>query len=239
MIAIIPDSLVKTIKIKDTDQRISPSLLSPMTSMNVRYAIDSRDDDEVLAVRIADAMAAISARSIARRKPRIVVRVLPNSEPPKGIPADVRQGVDCWLFPSERMRALYPADLKNAIVDPEIDMEFDGKPQHDPQARHYVWVGPIDGNTERLKTAINWVNALDEDASLAIYGEGKARNVMPAVKLARSIEHPDRVEWIGAAPTANNLDRPITAVLQAALDPTPLELRLQRDGILLTDSYYS
>lgn len=231
MIIILPDSLGDAVRVNATDLRVRPSWLSPMTAMNVRYAIDSRSDDEVVAVRMPDAMAAISARSIAGRKPRVTVRVLPNSRPPKGIPAAVRQGVDRWLFPSERMRVLYPADLKDAVVEPLIDTDFDGHPVHDPHARHYAWVGAIDGNTERLKKAINWVNSLDDDAALSIYGTGKARNVMPAVKLSRSIEHPERIKWIGQPLTAANIAGPMTAIIQAGLDPTPLELRLQSEGI--------
>lgn len=233
MIIILPANLNDAIRATEADTIVHPSWLSPLTSMQVRYAIDSRCDDEITAFRIKDAMAAISARSIAKRKPKVTMRIMPNSKPPKGIPADVKAGVDRWIFPTGRLRDLYPSDLNGATVETIVDTAFDGKPSHSPQAAYYAWIGGIDGNTERLKKAIEWIDSQAGDCTLAVFGIGKARNVMPAVKLARSIFHPDRISWMGQPMTASHCDVPFTAVIQAGLDPTPLENRFAAEGIPL------
>lgn len=233
MIIILPESLKTQIEPEVTDHIVTPSWLSPLTSMSVRYAIDSGSDTAITAFRIKDAMAAISARAIARRKPKITVRVIPNSQPPKGIPSDVKAGVDEWIFPSERMRSLYPRDIKGAKVSPPIDARFNVKPTFDPEAGRIIWIGEINANTDRLKKAINWVSSQAKDCTLEIFGEGKARYVMPAVRLARSVERPGRIQWRGRPFTAADCNDPITAVIQAGLDPTPLENRLKQDGIEL------
>jgi len=236
MITILPNSLNAEIEVKAPDHIVRPSCLSPLTSMIVRYAIDSRPDNEIVVFRIKDAMAAISARTIAKRKPMITMRILPNSKPPKGIPSDVRAGVDRWIFPSKRMRGLYPADLKDACIETMVDTGFDGEPIHDPTAKYYVWIGGIDGNTERLKKAIKWIDSRPEDCTLAVFGVGKARNVMPAVQLARAIEHPDRITWMGQPMTAQHCNTPITAVIQAGPDPSPLENRFVAANIPLVEN---
>ncbi|MCM1225006.1 MAG: hypothetical protein NC548_62200 [Lachnospiraceae bacterium] len=189
-------------------------------------------------MRIKDAMAAISARKIAKRRPKVTMLILPNTNAPKGIPAEVREGVDKWIFPSERLRSLYPQGLKNAVVEPPLDKGFAGVPSVDEKARRYAWVGPIDGNTERLKKAIEWINSRPEECSLLVFGEGKAGNVMPAVRLARSIENSDRIAWMGKDFSPADCKTPLSAIIQAGLDPTPLENKLKSCGLPLLSDYY-
>lgn len=238
MIAIIPSSLKNAIKAEAHDIEITPSWLSPLTSMNVRYAIDSHSaDHNILVFRTKDAMAAISARSIAKKKPKITMRVLPNSKIPKSVPSDVRLGVDKWIFPTERMRNLYPSGLKDTIIEAPIDTAFSGKPIADKSARQYIWIGEINNNTVRLKKAIEWIDSQTEEYALTIFGTGKAQYTMPAVRLARSIVHPDRISWMGQPFSEQDCNAPISGVLQAGLDPTPLENRLALDGITLIADY--
>lgn len=237
MIEIIPGKLKPYITANAHRIEISPSWLSPITAMNVRYAIDTHPDRDITTYRIKDAMAAVSARSIAKEKPKIIVRILPNSKPPKGIPSDVKAGVDKWIFPSERLKALFPADLKNTAVEPPIDTEFKGKPIHSPESHHYIWIGEIDGNTERLKRAIEWIDAKEDECTLMIYGTGKAQNTMPAVRVARSIVHPDRISWMGQNISAGDCNAPTTGVMQAGLDPTPLENRFNAEGVPVISCY--
>lgn len=233
MILIIPNSLSDKIEVGKADHIVAPSWLSPFTSMSVRYAIDKYEATEVRAFRVKDAMAAISARSIAKAKPRITFVALPNSRPPKGIPADVKAGVDAWIFPSERLKKLYPADLKHTSVEPPIASSFSGTAIFDESAKNYAWIGDIDGNTMRLKKAIEWVNAKEEECTLSVFGTGKPGNVMPAVKLARSIENSDRITWMGQPFTPEHCNTPITAIIQTGLDPTPLENKIHSQGIPL------
>lgn len=238
MIIILPHSLREKIEVDTFDFVITPSWLSPMTSMNVRYAIDSHPGHNITVFRLKDAMAAISARSISKVSPQIIVRIPPNAKPPKGIPHDVSQGVDLWIFPTERLRNLYPQDLKNTKVEIPVDTRFKGKPKHASDSKHYVWIGDIDGNTERLKKAIQWIDA-QKDGSLMVYGTGKAQHVMPAVKLARAVSHPDRISWMGQPISETDCDTPICGILQAGLDPTPLENRFNAAGIPLIDNYFT
>ncbi|MCM1452324.1 MAG: hypothetical protein NC102_08690 [Clostridium sp.] len=239
MIIILPNSLAAEVETAPGDHVVAPSWLSPFTAMSVRYAIDSHSDQEILAMRIKDAMASISARKIAKKRPKITMLILPNSKAPKGVPAEVKEGVDKWIFPSERLRALYPHGLKNAIVEPPVDKGFSAFPTIDEKARRYAWVGPIDGNTERLKKAIEWINSRPEECSLLVFGEGKAGNVMPAVRLARSIENPDRIAWMGQKFSPADCKTPFTAIIQAGLDPTPLENKLKSHGLPLINIYQS
>lgn len=237
MIIILPNSLKPKVEVKAPDIEITPSWLSPLTAMSVRYAIDYHPGQDITAFRIKDAMAAISARSISKHSPKITMRILPNAKPPKSIPYDVKQGVDLWIFHTERMRAQYPSDLKRTAVEPPIDTQFKGKPEHSKDSNHYIWIGEIDGNTERLKKAIEWIDAKEDEYSLMVYGTGKAQNVMPAVKLARAIIHPDRISWMGQPIGIADCNTPICGVLQAAPDPSPLENRFHADGIPLIDDF--
>ncbi len=212
-------------------QRLSPTLLGAFTAVKIASALGKENIHCIHAYNLRDAMSAISGREISKGvKPKIVVEVAPNSAVPKSIPADICAGVDAWIFPSKRLLDLYPDNLKCKTLLPPVDLSIDWqKAKPNPSANHLCWVGALDGNIDRLKTAIQIVDD-NEGLSLRVCGTGKARYVMEAVRKQRGMEHPERVEWLGENFDIAEVLSGASAIVQAGLDPCGTESQARGRG---------
>ena len=204
---------------------ISPSALSAFTAMKVRKALNKGECDVVAVGDLGNAMAAISAREISRDV-HIVYFVAPNADVPKGIPADIRNGVDAWIFPSQRLCDAFPDSLKRKLVVPTADVDgiIEGKVAGSGNPLHMAWIGPMDGNTQRLVDAVNAIDEAPDGSLLTICGTGKAQKVMPAVRQSRAICHPERVVWAGDKCDIVATVSEATAVVQSGMDAIGIEM---------------
>lgn len=212
---------------------MQPSFLSVFTAMSIASEVDKKAYTIVEVSRIDDAMAAVSARKLAASHFSIVMVAKANSAVPKSIANDVKNGVDGWIFQSERLKALYPEDLKNAaVIMPMAEkkiahtlplIEARSLPAHG----RLLWMGPLDGNTDRLKAAIEAVDAADGALSLVVCGTGKARHTMPAVRLSRAVNERlgrEAIQWRGEEFSLEHEAEQSDGIIQAGLDPSELEL---------------
>lgn len=213
----------------------SPAVMSAFTSMVIANELKKQRTDAIIALRIKDAQAAISARKISDASDaKIAMIVASNTEAPRGIPADVRSGVDAWIFPSRRMAGLYPPELRNARVVPLPEART-AAPQASSAPRSvFVWAAPIDGNTDSLRRAIRIVDNLPTlpdgaEPSLKICGRGKAQHTMPAVREHRAMEHSERVAWLADDYDLDELAASAAGIVQGGSDPTALELAISSE----------
>lgn len=176
---------------------ISPAFISAFTAVKIAKAIDRYDADIVEASRIEDALAAISARKLSAKKDyKIVSRVMPNSPIPIAIPQDILENVDGWLFSSQRLMDEFPEGCKNGKVLQIISFEDFG--QDDKTICDEVvisWIGDI-VNTDRLRRCLDAVEQ-SGNFTLRICGAGKAKDVMPLVRMARHMPNGNKVIWVG------------------------------------------
>ncbi|MCC8114807.1 MAG: hypothetical protein LIP03_12630 [Bacteroidales bacterium] len=206
--------------------RVEPlerAALSAFTSMRLAKAIDRTAAQAVLVTTIPDAMAAVSARKLAKSKFRIICAPRPNEPVPTGLAEDIRRGVDAWVFPSERQRQAYPQDLNRAEVIGLVDPDFSPTLPQPGAVPRIVWIGPIDGNTQRLIRAIEQIDLPERDCELMVCGTAKAQSVMPAVHRSRAINHPERVMWTGENYELADEAAKGCAIVQSGLDPDPIE----------------
>ena len=204
---------------------ISPSALSAFTAMKVRKELNKGAYDMVAVSDLGNAMAAISAREISRDV-RIAYFVASNADVPKGIPADIRNGVDAWIFPSQRLCDAFPDSLKRKLVVPAADVDgiIEGKVAGSGSPLRMAWIGPINGNTQRLIDAINAIDEAPEGALLTVCGTGKAQMAMPAVRQSRAICHPERVVWVGEGGDIVATVSEASAVVQSGMDAIGIEM---------------
>lgn len=176
---------------------VSPSLISAFTSMKIAKAIDRNYADIVEISRLKDAIAAISARKLSEKKDfKIVYRVMPNSSVPLSIPNEILSGVDGWLFSSERLMQEFPQQCKNPLALQCISFEdfgHDAKPICDEVV--ISWIGDI-VNTDRLRQCLDAVERSGA-FTLRVCGTGKAKDVMPLVRMARHMPNGNKVIWVG------------------------------------------
>lgn len=201
-----------------------PSPISALTALQIASEADKCAASHVRVSRVADAMAAVSARKVAKKPFKIVMEVEPCAETPRRIPHDILAGVDAWIFPAES--AVWP-DIPTArvIIMPPCGEPLASLPLVAPaDARDGgaapLWIGPIDGNYDRLQQAID---SVAPGQTLRICGTGKARHTMPIVR--RSREKNAAIEWLGEeCNLADELAR-ATSIIQSGPTPTLLELR--------------
>lgn len=176
---------------------VSPSLISAFTSMKIAKAIDRNYADIVDVSRLEDAIAAISAKKLSEKKDfKIVYRVMPNSPVPLSIPNEILSGVDGWLFSSQRLMQEYPQQCKSPQILQCISFEdfgHDEKPICDEVV--ISWIGNI-VNTERLRQCLDAVERSGA-FTLRVCGTGKAKDVMPLVRMARHMPNGNKVIWVG------------------------------------------
>lgn len=216
--------------------RVSPCILSAITALKIAREADRSGCMIVEVYSLADAIAAVSARKIARLKFGIVYSVPCGATPPKGIASEIRREVDAWVFTGESSAAAYPTDLRNKTIIgathfgiQEIHEEKTGTPQT------YLMAGPLT-DFNRLRQAITDTDAAPEGTILRICGTGKARYVMAEVRYARHIRHPERIQWTG-----DNSDPEKEALLADAAikghdDVTAIEAYIMSLGLPLYNS---
>lgn len=225
--------LREMLRIYDTlCQALSPTLLGAFTAVKIGSALGKEDFDCIHANNLKDAMAAISGRKISKGgQPKVVVEISPNTEIPKSIPADIRAAVDAWIFPSQRLRDRYPKDLKSPVVIPPANFELnwtDINPTTDQS--QYAWIGNLDQNITRLKSAIEIIDRMAGEAKFRICGTGKARYVMDAVRKSRGMDHPERVEWLGENYELVKILPCVNSIIQAGQDPINAESEASARG---------
>lgn len=176
---------------------VSPAFISAFTSMKIAKAIDKNYADIVEVSRLEDAIAAISARKLSEKQDyKIVYRVMPNSPVPLPIPNDILSSVDGWLFSSQRLMQEYPQQCKTPFVLQCLSFEdfgHDVKPICDEVV--FSWIGDI-VNTERLRQCLDAVERSGA-FTLRVCGTGKAKDVMPLVRMARHMPNGNKVIWVG------------------------------------------
>ncbi len=213
-------------------QTLSPTLLGAFTAVKIGSALGKEDFDCIHAYNLKDAMAAISGRKISKGgQPKVVVEISPNTEIPKSIPADIRAAVDAWVFPSQRQRDRYPKDLKKPVVIPPANFELnwsDINPTTDQS--QYAWIGNLDQNITRLKSAIEIIDRMAGEAKFRICGTGKARYVMDAVRKSRGMDHPERVEWLGENFDLVKILPCVNSIIQTGQDPIDAESEASARG---------
>lgn len=201
-----------------------PSPISALTALQIASEADKCAATHVRVSRVADAMAAVSARKVAKSPFKIIMEVEPCAEPPRRIPRDILAGVDAWIFPAEI--AVWP-DIPTArvIILPPCGEPLASLPLVAPAdtrngGAHPLWIGPIDGNYDRLRQAVEVVGP---DQTLRICGTGKARHTMPIVR--RSREKNAAIEWLGETYNLTDELARATSIIQSGPTPTLLELR--------------
>ncbi len=208
-----------------------PAFWSAFTAATIASRLKAFDADRVEAERLKDAVAAVSARKLAPEKHfEIAVRVPRNSEPWPH--ADRLDGTDvAWIYPSERLKSEFgrPGTVETLDVAPGEDF------RHDPETVRYAFFGDDAPATYlRLKEAVEAV-AANSDAILDVYGEFRARHVMPVVRRCKALEIENRVRWHGKDfifdQAVLNADR----IFLSQYEPTDTELLAASFGRILTD----
>lgn len=203
--------------------RLSPSMMSAFTAMKIAKAVDREDIDIVETYDSRNAMAAISARSIAKRKYKIVTIVAPNTPAPLAIPKEIRQGVDLWIFPSQRLNNEYPDSLKKCIVLTPVSFKITEPIEKNTNSEITIsWIGEITA-PDALKAAVDALEDSGGTFTLRIAGAGRAGAVMPVVRYARGINNAHKVIWASAEYNADEEIRQSHAVIQRGDDLTAVE----------------
>lgn len=210
-----------------TSHSVSPTLFSAFTSMTIATECDRRNARLVHTYRPLDAMAAISARRIAKRRDfSVVLEFADNAPRPRSISKDILKGVDAWVLPTDRLADMAAASHKPCLVMLPKSAETDGRPlpAAGDKPHHLLWAGPLEKNIERLKDAIRLVGNSDGRVRLTVLGTGTARYAMQAVKLSRALPDPSLVQWLGDNYSPDRILPEATAIVQSQDDPTPYEL---------------
>lgn len=176
----------------------SPTLLSAFAAMRIASIIDKEDIDVIEASNTKDAMAALSATQLARKKNvMVIMNIPPNSQPPKTIPGEIRRKVDAWIFPSHRLLNAYPHDIRNAVVIPTTSFAYPCDIPPAANAKPVVsWIGDIT-RPDKLKLYLEEAEATEGDLSVRISGAGDAAKVMPVVRLSRHLDRMKDIIWVG------------------------------------------
>lgn len=212
---------------------LSPSLLSAMTAMKIAKAVKKEDFDVVMVDSMENAMAAVSARKLdLNQKFKLAFCVAPNSEAPKAVAKDIANGVDAWIFPSQRLADMYPAGLKCPTVLQPVSLA-DVRVTKEPHPTPVIgWIGDI-RYPEGLKQALETMDELDGGFILRISGAGLAKTVMPLVRLSRALVHKENVVWVGESYNVAEEMGKCDAVLYTAPDLTPVETIAVQNGLPL------
>lgn len=210
-------------------EHLSPTLLSAFTALKAGKLIDKLYASLVVASNLSDAAAGLSGCTIAKHKAKTVVMPQPSVAAPRGIPTAIVRGVAGWVFPSQRCLNSYHEELAMATVIGPVTHEPFAAPYADA-ASSMLWAGSIDGNSARLRRAIRLIDDSEQWSKLAIFGTGKAQEVMPAVRDSRAIAHPQKIEWLPQGTLLPDAALHASAVVQTASDASGLELAIAENG---------
>lgn len=208
-----------------------PAFWSAFTAATIASRLKTFDAGRVETERLKDAVAAVSARKLASGKNfEIAVRVPRNSVKwPHADRLDT-SGV-AWIYPSERLKSEFgrPGAVETLDVAPGEDF------RHDPETVRYAFFGyDAPATYLRLKEAVEAI-AANPDATLDVYGEFRARHVMPVVRRCKALEIGNRVRWHGKDfifdQAVLNADR----IFLSQYEPTDAELLAASFGRILID----
>lgn len=208
-----------------------PALWSAFTAASVASRLKGGDVDRVEAERLKDAVAAVSARKLVPDiRFEIAVRVPRNSAPWKH--TDRLAGCDVmWIYPSERVQGEFGVAGTIEPVDIPPGEDF----RYDPGFVRYALFGEDAPATYvRLKAAVDAISATP-DAILDVYGEFKARYVMPVVRRCSALDVECRVRWHGKDYDFNRAVLDADRILLSQYEPTDTEILAAGFGKLLTD----
>lgn len=212
---------------------MSPHFLSAFTANKIARVADQYGCKVVEVYNTTNAIAAVSARKIAKGRFAIVCSIPANREAPKGIAVEIRREVDAWVFTSHESAADFPTDLKNKTVIPATHFGIDkwaesrsGTPQK------YLYIGPLT-DFDRLRQAIADTDNAPDGTTLRICGTGKARYVMAEVHHARHISHPERIVWLGEGYDLDKEAYRSDAAIKSHRDITDTEAYIMSHGLPL------
>jgi len=212
-------------------ETMRPALWSALTAASVASRLKGFGADRIEVERLKDAVAAVSARKLVPDiRFEIAVRVPRNSEPWRHVSRidgeDIR-----WIFPSERLRTTFGI---SGETEP-LDIPCVEESEQAPTAKKYAFFGEDAPATYmRLKDTVEAI-ATTPDAILDVYGEFKARYVMPIVRRCRALEVENRVAWHGKDYVFHEAVMNCDRVLLSQHEPTDTELQAAGFGKPLTD----
>lgn len=216
---------------------LRPSAFSFATSMNIAAMQKRNVPDAVIAYRIKDAVAAVSARTLldkSRAPYPIVFRADESTKLPPHIVGSVANGVDVWLcnnnttanklteeygIDSGRVRALpYPGPSTPIATAEKAD-----------DVLTLIYAGPI-GQGQRLSAMVERLAKADlpRRVELRIIGTAKARYVMPIVRRCRALNLP--VTWLGDNCDSEKEYAAANAWVRSGDAPCAVEIRLMANG---------
>ncbi|MDE7376209.1 MAG: hypothetical protein K2N16_05115, partial [Muribaculaceae bacterium] len=124
-----------------------PSPISALTALQIASEADKCAATHVHVSRLDDAMAAVSARKVAKSPFKIIMEIEPCAEPPRRIPRDILAGVDAWIFPDDI--AVWPdVPPTRVIIMPPCGEPLASVPLVAPDdasngGERPLWIGPI------------------------------------------------------------------------------------------------
>lgn len=86
-----------------------------------------------------------------------------------------------------------------------------------------VMLLPRKADTRQVIAAIDAVDSLGEEVAIHFLGESEAASIMPAIRHARNIDHPERIVWRGTNYDLPTLLCEARALVQAGADLTEAE----------------
>ena len=200
---------------------IRPSRFSFLTSVRIAARCKEESPDAIVCYRIKDVMGAISARKLDSEKnstpPYPIFLYIDTLTPvPLSINKEIANGLSAVLFESDTVASNW-AQVVNIDKIPRQEViplpsigNFENEEKAilknaDDKSRKItlIFFGPIH-RTENLKKFLENISSLPNSGAflLRIAGTGKARDVMPLVRLAKANKL--NVEWLGEEYSQDN-----------------------------------
>lgn len=184
---------------------LEPSPMSFLTAMRIASLCKKHTPSLVMAYSIVDAMGAISARELTRKRSddfKVAFRVTSRMAVPRSIPKAVRKGIDTWIFDSENSREAWHGLVVGCqtctIARPEVMFHVEHTTDKDIDATlaELVFIGKMDKAANLSKMVDAMANLEPEQRpAIRVSGTGKARYVMPVVKKSRLMNLD--ITWLG------------------------------------------
>lgn len=193
--------------------------------------------------KITDAMAAISARKIKTDDNKkipypIFLFIASSTEIPLTIQKDVASNIDAIIFENEKIKGAWEKVKNlNLIKHEEIISLPASSPKHqnptkknNSEKQILGFVGPL-SKGEKLKKLIDGVNNIAQESrpKIIVAGTGKARYIMPIVKIARANRLD--IEWLGEREDLENMYSQLDCFFVSGDSFTEDEKRLLADGV--------
>lgn len=200
-----------------------PAFWSALTASTIASNLKTFAADRVEVERLKDAVAALSARKLAPEKSfEVAIRVPRNSEPWRHAGRLATENVS-WIFPSERLKAAFGFEGTIEAIDfPLYEANADG-------LKYAIFGSDAPITYIRLKDAVEAI-AASQSSVLHVYGEFKARHIMPVVRRCKALEIENRVVWHGIDYDFEKAIQDCDFVLLSQYEPTDDELVIESIG---------